>query len=85
MPTYEVLIEETISGSFLLDAPTADEAAESGGALTGREGWCSSRASCLEPGSAWWGRTGRAAPGRMCERGVLAWMLRFKEYGQMMS
>lgn len=29
MPTYEVLIEETISGSFLLDAPTADEAAES--------------------------------------------------------
>jgi len=28
MPTYEVLIEETDSGSFLLEAPTADEAAE---------------------------------------------------------
>lgn len=28
MPTYEVLIEETLSGSFLLEAPTADEAAE---------------------------------------------------------
>lgn len=28
MPVYEVLIEETLSGSFLLEAPTADEAAE---------------------------------------------------------
>lgn len=28
MPVYEVVIEETLSGSFLLEAPTADEAAE---------------------------------------------------------
>ena len=28
MPTYEVVIEETLSGSFLLDAPDAEEAAE---------------------------------------------------------
>lgn len=28
MPTYEVIIEETVSGSFLLEAPTAEEAAE---------------------------------------------------------
>ena len=28
MPTYEVLIEETVSGSFLLEASSADEAAE---------------------------------------------------------
>lgn len=68
MPTYGMVKGEAVSGTFRVEAPTADEAAEAARRSYSADGLVLEPSDHSAPGCTWWGRAARAAPGRTCER-----------------